>query len=111
MPLVKVTSGLWAGRLEVNAHQAIYHQWEQLEASGCIENFRLAAGKTQGFRTGIFFADSDAYKWLDAAARVWAGSHDPRLAELMDAFIGLIRRAQMPDGYFISPGCAGITCR
>lgn len=102
MPPVNVTSGFWAGRLEVNARQAIFHQWEQLEASGCIKNFRLAAGEGRGFRTGFFFADSDAYKWLDAAARVWAGTRDVRLAELMDDFIDLIGRAQMPDGYIFT---------
>jgi DUF1680 family protein len=102
MPPVRITSGFWAGRLEVNARQAIFHQWEQLEASGCIANFRLAAGEEPGFRTGFFFADSDAYKWLDAAARIWAGSHEPRLLKIMDDFIDLIGRAQMPDGYIFT---------
>lgn len=99
---VSIPSGFWARRLEVNAGQAIFHQWEQLESSGCIENFRLTAGETQGFRTGFFFADSDAYKWLDAAARIWAGSRDPLLLKIMDDFIDLIGRAQMPDGYIFT---------
>lgn len=38
----------------------------QLEASGCIANFRIAAGEFDSWREGWFFADSDAYKWLYA---------------------------------------------
>ena len=67
-----IQADFWHDQLEVNASQAIFHQWQQLEASGCINNFRIAAGITAGLREGWFFADSDAYKWLDAAARIWA---------------------------------------
>jgi DUF1680 family protein len=89
----------WTPRLLTNACRAIFHQWEQLEASGCIENFRLAAGLTDGVHEGWFFADSDAHKWLDAAARVYAGWPSPELKALMDSFITLLSRAQMDDGY------------
>jgi hypothetical protein len=97
-----ITSGFWGKRLEVNAQHAIFHQWDQLEASGCIENFRIAAGDVQGLREGWFFADSDAYKWLDAAARICACAPEPRLVALMDDFIALLGRAQQPDGYLFT---------
>ncbi len=92
----------WAARRAVNAGAAIFHQWEQLVAAGCIENFRIAGGETQGLRVGWFFADSDAYKWLDAAARIWAGSRDQRLGALIDGLIALLGRAQQPDGYLFT---------
>jgi uncharacterized protein len=92
----------WYTRLEINAQRAIFHQWDQLEASGCIENFRITAGKADGFREGWFFADSDAYKWLEAASRIWASHPDPQLARLMDTLIELLRSAQMPDGYLFT---------
>ena len=98
----KITSGFWRDRLEVNAQRAIFHQWEQLEASGCIENFRIAAGDVNGFREGWFFADSDAYKWLDAASRIYASFPAPELASVMDALITLLARAQRPDGYLFT---------
>ncbi len=98
----KITSGFWHDRLEVNAQRAIFHQWEQLEASGCIENFRIAAGDVDGFREGWFFADSDAYKWLDAASRICASFPNPQLASVMDTFITLVERAQHPDGYLFT---------
>lgn len=98
----RITDGFWRDRLDVNARRAIFHQWDQLEASGCIENFRIAAGDVDGFREGWFFADSDAYKWLDAASRILASSPDPRLASVTDAFIPLLARAQQPDGYLFT---------
>lgn len=97
-----ITSGFWADRLKVNAQRAIFHQWEQLEASGCIENFRIAAGEVDGFREGWFFADSDAHKWLDAASRIYASFPTPELASMMEAYISLIARAQQPDGYLFT---------
>ena len=102
MTRANVHRDYWHTRLEVNAQRAIFHQWDQLERSGCIENFRIAAEKTEGFREGWFFADSDAYKWLEAASRIWTSHPDPRLAALMESLIDLLRSAQMPDGYLFT---------
>src|SRR5512135_2987533 len=99
MPPAIINDSFWSPRLQVNAEKAIFHQWEQLEASGCIENFRVAAGDKQGVHEGWFFADSDAYKWLDAAANVYAGWPSEALKRQMDQVIELFQRAQAPDGY------------
>lgn len=99
---VTITDAFWSPRLDVNATRAIFHQWEQLESTRCIDNFRIAAGERDGFREGWFFADSDAYKWLDAASRVSALHPQPRLASLMDSLITLIAHAQQPDGYLFT---------
>jgi DUF1680 family protein len=96
---VLIREGFWQSRLEINARQAIPHQWEQLERSGAIDNFRILAEGKSGFREGWFFADSDAYKWLDAAARAYALDPTEDLARLMDAFIDLLGVAQAEDGY------------
>lgn len=95
----RITHGFWRDRLDMNARQAIFHQWEQLEKSGCVDNFRIAAQQKDGFREGYFFADSDAYKWLEAASRILAERLDPRLKVLVDDFIRLLEEAQQPDGY------------
>jgi uncharacterized protein len=96
---VTIQDSFWLPRLLTNARVAIFHQWQQLENSRCIDNFRLAAGQKDGFREGRFFADSDAYKWLDAAARIHASWPDDNLKVLMDGFIALLVHAQMEDGY------------
>ena len=99
---VRINDSFWSPRLAVNAKHAIFHQWKQLETTRCIDNFRIAAGEKDGFREGWFFADSDAYKWLDAASRIHALHPDPELASVMDSLISLIARAQMDDGYIFT---------
>ncbi|MCX6031574.1 MAG: glycoside hydrolase family 127 protein [Chloroflexi bacterium] len=99
---VTLQDPFWSPRAAVNATHAIFHQWEQLEASGCIANFRIAAGEAAGLREGWFFADSDAYKWLDAASRITVAQPTPRLAALMDDCIALLGRSQMADGYLFT---------
>ncbi|MCI0551188.1 MAG: glycoside hydrolase family 127 protein, partial [Anaerolineae bacterium] len=99
---VNINDSFWSPRLAVNAQKAIFHQWKQLEATRCIDNFRLVTGEKDGFREGWFFADSDAYKWLDAASRIYALNPDPKLASPIDSFIALLARAQMPDGYIFT---------
>jgi hypothetical protein len=109
--MTSIHDSFWTPRLLTNT-RAVFHQWRQLEASGCIENFRIAARLKDGLREGWYFADSDAYKWLDAAARVCASNVEPpasdlrrstfdirRLKPLIDDFIDLLSRAQCEDGY------------
>jgi DUF1680 family protein len=96
---VTIHDHFWDPRLSTNAQVSIFHQWKQLESTHCIDNFRLAAGQTDGFREGWFFADSDAYKWLEAAARIQAKWPSENLKHLMDDFIDLLSRVQKEDGY------------
>ncbi len=96
---VIIQDRFWSPRLERNAEVTIFQQWEQLERTGCIENFRLVAGESEGFREGYFFADSDAYRWLDAASRIYASRPSPRLKRLMGELVALLEKAQEDDGY------------
>ncbi len=96
---VRVGGGFWGRRLEANAREAIFYQWEQLERTRCIDNFRIAAGCLEGFHEGMFFADSDAYKWLDAASRILSCGPDPLLEQRVNELIPLLEAAQMLDGY------------
>lgn len=81
-------------------------QWEALNGrvtdervSSCIDNFRIAAGEKQGKHSGAVFQDTDAYKWLEAAAYCIQIGKGEALRERADELIGLIERAQQPDGY------------
>jgi uncharacterized protein len=99
---VRIADAFWSPRLAVNATHAIFHQWQQLEDTHCIDNFRIIIGESDGFREGWYFADSDAYKWLDAVSRILALHSDPKLVSLTDTLISLIARAQTDDGYIFS---------
>ena len=81
-------------------------QWEALNGrvtdervSSCIDNFRIAAGDMQGRHSGAVFQDTDAYKWLEAAAYCIEIGKGASLRDRADELIALIERAQQPDGY------------
>ena len=96
---IRITQGFWGDILDTNSKTAIFHQWDQLEKSGAIENFRITAGDSPHFRTGFFFSDSDVYKWLDAACRISVHHPSKPLTEKINFLSDLIREAQEPDGY------------
>ena len=81
-------------------------QWEALNGrvtdervSSCIDNFRIASGEKQGKHSGAVFQDTDAYKWLEAAAFCIQIGKGDVLRERADELIALIEHAQQPDGY------------
>jgi hypothetical protein len=74
-------------------------QYDILEETGRLGNFRRAAGKVQADFVGIYFNDSDVYKWIEGCAYSLASQHDARVEELADAVIADIADAQQPNGY------------
>lgn len=103
---MRVTDRFFAQRMELVRTQMLPYQWEALndrledtEPSHCIENFRIAAGTSQGAYHGMVFQDSDLYKWLEAAAYQLAVKPDPPLRAAVDSAIALVEEAQTPDGY------------
>ena len=73
-------------------------QHRHLEETGRLDNFRRAAGKIGGSFRGIYFNDSDVYKWLEAAAWTLASELVPQLERTVDAFVAEIEDAQEDDG-------------
>ncbi len=99
---VRVTGGFWGSRCAMNRDSAIFYQWDQLEKTERVNNFRIVAGTKPGFRKGFFYNDSDVHKWAEAAAAILAaGTHDS-LEKILDDYIDIVRRAQMDDGYIFT---------
>ena len=69
------------------------------EPSHAIENFKIAAGLSQGEFHGMVFQDSDVGKWIEAAAYSLMIRPDPALEKEVDAIVEIIGKAQQPDGY------------
>ena len=92
--------GRWRRR---NAEATIRHCVELIESSGNLGNLRAAAGRAEHDFTGMWFADSDVHKTLEAAA--WELGNTPGDTELR-AFVedtaALLADAQHPDGYLNS---------
>jgi len=88
-----------APRVRINRATTLPGQFKHLEETGRLNNFRRVAGLFDGPFEGIYFNDSDVYKWLEAVSWALAAEDDPDLAEMADAVITLIEGAQHADGY------------
>lgn len=99
---VTVTGGFWAERLSVNAAVSIPEGWQQLHRAGNVGNLERAAGCGTGRAVGDIFADSDVYKWLEAAAWEIARTGDGALRERQRELTRLVASAQAEDGYLDS---------
>lgn len=70
-----------------------------VEKSHAIENFKIAAGLSQGEFYGMVFQDSDVAKWLEGVAYSLIIKPDAALEKRADDIIDIIAAAQQPDGY------------
>ncbi|MGI8769272.1 MAG: glycoside hydrolase family 127 protein, partial [Propionibacteriaceae bacterium] len=94
-----VSSGLWFDRAQRNGATAIPAGLSQLTEAKNLHNFEVAAGRVEGDVIGPIFADSDVYKWLDAAAWEYGRSLDKALLAEVLRVVELIAAAQADDGY------------
>ena len=99
---VRITGGLWHQRAEANRLSSIPQGLERLHSAGNIRNLEIAAGTVEGEAEGPVFADSDVYKWLEAAAWEYARSGDEDLLESQLELTRTVARAQAADGYIDS---------
>ncbi len=96
---VRLEDEFWAPRLRTNREVTLPGQYRQCEETGRIDNFRRAAGKKQIPFQGIYFNDSDVYKWVEAAAYSLTTHPDPRLEAMLATVVTEIAAAQDADGY------------
>src|SRR5918911_3034575 len=96
---VDLADVFWEPRRRINREDTLPSQYRHLEDTGRLDNFRRASGKVGGEYQGIYFNDSDVYKWLEAAAWTLAEGSDPELERMVDTAITEVEDAQRPDGY------------
>ena len=99
---VAITGGFWAPRQARNGADAIPSGQDQLEKAGNLHNLRLAAGIGEGEAIGPVFADSDVYKWLEAAAWEYGRNPDDDLLRRIRELTAVVAAAQREDGYLDS---------
>ncbi len=85
-------------------YEVLNDRAEGAEKSHVIENFRNAAKALRGEDVGdgfygMVFQDSDAAKWIEAAAFSLISYPDKKLEATVDEVIDLIGEAQDKDGY------------
>jgi uncharacterized protein len=96
---VKLEDQFWLPRLRANKEVSLPAQFEQLETTGRLDNFRRVTGETDKPYEGLYFNDSDVYKWLEGAAWALAQGPDETLERLVNEAISLVEAAQDEDGY------------
>jgi len=96
---VHLEDNFWAPRLEKLRKVTLPSQYQLLEETGRLFNFRRASGKEKGDFKGRVFNDSDVYKWLEAVAFSLANHFDQKLYDLAQQAIADVRAAQDEDGY------------
>jgi DUF1680 family protein len=84
---------------ELNQTKTIPHCIQQLEASGVIDNFRRVIGESDAPYRGFPFADSDAYKVLEAIAWEIGRTATVEYDDFTDFMVDLIARTQNANGY------------
>lgn len=103
---IQVTDGFWKSRIDVLINTIVPYQWATLNnqtegvSSSAIENFRVAAGESEGKHEGPIFQDSDVAKWMEAAAYSLQHQPNAELEQTIDELVRLIGKAQQDDGYF-----------
>src|SRR5262245_11026009 len=100
------TAGFWADRFDTcrtATVPALGRIMEGTEHSQFLHNFVIAAGRAKGRHRGPPWNDGDLYKWLEAAAAVYAITRDPALDRRMDEVIRVVAQAQRADGYLHTP--------
>jgi DUF1680 family protein len=96
-------AGLLGGWQHRNTTATLPHCIANLDTSGNLANLRRVTGEADAGFAGMWFADSDVYKTLEAAA--WElgrpGASDALRGFLADT-AALLEKAQDPDGYLDS---------
>ena len=97
---VRIDGGFWGDRREVNHRATLPHIAHWLEKEGWLPNFDLAAaGTLPAGRRGREFADSEIYKFLEAAAWQLGSGPDDELERRFRDIVDRVAAAQEPDGY------------
>lgn len=96
----------WGGYQKLIRESVIPYQEKALkdeipgvEKSHAVENFKIAAGLSEGEFYGCVFQDSDLAKWIEAAAYALILQPDKKLEADIDEAIGYIEGAQDENGY------------
>ena len=91
-PDVLLLDSFWAPRQAQLRDHTLPVLLDRLDAHGVVDNFRRKSGRSEAERRGLWFSDSDLYKWMEAAA--WAERLD-----LLEPVVEVVVAAAHPDGY------------
>ncbi|MBZ0300283.1 MAG: glycoside hydrolase family 127 protein, partial [Anaerolineae bacterium] len=95
---VRLEGGFWGERQAVNRSSTLPTVLHQSKVTGRLDAWKLEWKPGQPNKPHYFW-DSDAAKWIEAAAYSLTNYPDAELEREVDAVVDLIEKAQQPDGY------------
>jgi len=95
---IQVTDTFWSNWQNKLIEVTLPAQYDQLIGTGRLENF-IRTSKGGGEFQGLWFNDSDVYKFLEACAYALTIRKDQKLLGYIDEITELISAAQADDGY------------
>lgn len=98
----KPAGPFWTTLCRENLRRMLMEEYRQILETSRLENFRAASGRSRSPFTGIYFNDSDVYKWLEAAAWFSLADTDGEVVRAMEHCVDEFLAAQRPDGYLNS---------
>ena len=96
---VTIQDGFWSQRRKTNIASSIPSMHRELLAHGRMDNFLRLEGKSSEPQKGPVFADSDIYKWTEAAAFTLQTNNEPQLRSTVEKTIREVVAIQEPSGY------------
>ncbi len=96
---VRLKEGFWKKYMRTLINVTLPSQYDILEETGRIDNFRRASGKISKEFSGFYFNDSDVYKWVEAVSLALAYEKNDDLLEILLNVVKEIIDAQDEDGY------------
>ncbi|MHA1683302.1 MAG: glycoside hydrolase family 127 protein [Promethearchaeota archaeon] len=96
---ITIEDNFWYPRQELMVSKSLHLQHGWLEEFHHVDNFRIASGEKTSQWRGLFYFDSDLYKWLEAATFALVLRKNSTLRALVEEVVTLIMNAQQDDGY------------
>ncbi len=103
---VRWGDGFWGRRSRQCVTDILPSMWQVMQLpdnAATFHDLRMAAGLLPAAKPGgTKWSDGDCHKCIETMAHVFAVNHDPKLDQLMDETIEVVRQAQREDGYLSS---------
>ena len=96
---VEMGEGFWKARMDRNHERGIPRLLEHLEDHGVVDAFGIVSGRKTSRAKGLYFRDSDLFKWIEGASLALQTYDDPELQSKLDEIIDEVIAAQGADGY------------
>jgi uncharacterized protein len=97
---VKIIDEFWLPIIKKVQEKTIEYAIQKCEEEGRLDNFLFAGKQKEGTVRGQMpFDDTDVYKIIEGASNTLISEPNPKLEQLLDSLIGIIKIGQEKDGY------------